>query len=209
MFPKVYYVLVCVLFGVAVSIIVNTVEAQTNDTINTFKDPKTGITLQYPSNWQVASKEYTNSIYGNSEDMADTSQSSGTTSPIVMLVPESLSGSSFAILSEILPFPLSLEKYFESTKRSFLLSPEVSISDPVPVSLGGLNALKYNVSYSDLPDFVQTQTLFVKDSKGFIIASTLVSTEQSNESLELNSITNSVKFNNLKKANMDVNKELV
>jgi hypothetical protein len=208
MFTKLYYVLASVLFGITVSIIVDTVGGQTNSTLNTFKDSKTGITVQYPSNWHVASKEYTNSYYGNSEDMVDTSQSTGVSSPIVMLVPESLSGSSFTILSEILPFPISVEKYFESTKQSFLFLPNTLISDPVPVSLGGLTGLKYNVSSSNLPEFVQTQTLFVKDSKGMAIVSNLGQTEQSKEASELNSIANSVKFNNLKKANMDFNKEL-
>jgi hypothetical protein len=125
-----------------------------------------------------------------------------------MLVPESLSGSSLTITSEILPFPISTEKYVESIRQSFLLSPDTSLSEPVPVSLGGLNGLKYSISYSNSPEIVQTQTVFVKGSKAFVITSNLAQSDLSTESSELNTIANSVKFNNMKKVDTDLDKEV-
>jgi hypothetical protein len=83
---------------------------QTNMTKTTFQDPHTGITLQYPSDWKVTDKEYTDAIFGDMDGMdSGLNQDPKLVEPIVLLLPESLDGSSFLILSELLPFPPPLK----------------------------------------------------------------------------------------------------
>lgn len=204
MFIKIYYITPIVLLGLLTTFNVYNVEAQTNSTVTTYKDPTTGISLQYPSDWHVASKEYVDSIFGGSGSNSANSLSDKITSninkPNVMLVPESLSGSSLFVLSEVLPFQTSLENYFKSSKRTLLLDPSTEVSDAVPVSINGLNGLKYNATYNVDPSVTQQQILFIKDSKAYIIASQLgsqlESADQIKESKDLNSMINSFKFVN-------------
>ena len=106
---------------------IHSVAAQKSITSITFNDPKTGISFQYPSDWHTASQEYLNMMFG--DDLEADSNSSGiqdkesNVDPIVMILPESLSGSAFFILSEILPFNLPIDRYFELTKENILLDP--------------------------------------------------------------------------------------
>ena len=79
-------------------------------TKTTFQDPHTGITLQYPSDWKVTDKEYTDAIYGDMDGMDnELNQDPKLVEPIVLLLPESLDGSSFLILSELLLSPAPLK----------------------------------------------------------------------------------------------------
>ena len=90
-----------------------------------------------------------------------------TITPIAIALPASLNGASFIVLSETLPFPVSVEKYFESTKNQ-LMSQGVPINKSTPVTISNLNGIKYNLT---LPNGVyQTQVLFVKDSNGIVVA---------------------------------------
>lgn len=190
------------------------VGALTNSIGNTYSDPKTGISFQYPSDWHVASKEYVDTTFGQaSNDLAkslnDKYNSSAenaqtgeriqeSVKPIVMLLPESMSGSTFFILSEILPFEIPIDKYFELTKKNIILDPMTKVSEPVAISVGGWNGLKYNVTNNNNPSFVQTQMLFVKDSKGYVVVSQSGFTDKNKESQDLQFITNSLRFNNTK-----------
>lgn len=178
------------MLSVSFSNIFYNVDAQTNNVTNTFEDPKTGITFQYPPNWQVASKDYTNSLFGTSDDPF------GAVKPIVALLPDSFNGASFAILTEILPFPVSVEKYYETFKTSLLSDPSVEVSNAVPISLVGTNGIKFNITYyyPGEPDNIQTQIAIIKDSTAFTIGSNLGYDEQSKDRASINSIINSLTF---------------
>lgn len=166
--------------------------AQTNSTLETFSDPETGISFQYPSDWNVVSKEYVDTIFGASDLPV------GTVKPIVALLPESMNGDSFSILAETLPFPMSVEKYYESSKRGISMTdPSAEISNPVDISIAGLNGLKFNTTYSDseYQVFLQTQIVFIKDSTAFVITSDIAQNEQSKHGSSINSIIDSLDFN--------------
>lgn len=176
----------------------DSIEAQTNSALNTFSDPDTGISFQYPSDWHVASKEYLDTLFGmsNSEDSLSDVNTNNIFKPIVMVIPESMSGSMLGISYEILPFPASVEEYYEKTKQTTLLmDPTASVGEPIPISIGSWNGLKFNASNPDF-DLTQTQMVFVKDSKGYIVAFQTIPTGQIKESQDLTSIINSLKFDN-------------
>lgn len=79
-------------------------------TKTTFQDPSTGIPFHYPTDWKVTTKEYADAILGDKDDIdSGLYQDSKLVGPLVLLLPESLDGSSFLILSELLPFPVPIE----------------------------------------------------------------------------------------------------
>ena len=94
--------------------------------------------LLIPRDWHIASEEYTNMLFGPSDTTNSLSTDSpyssypsyDTTKPIVVVLPESLDGASLILLAEVLPFPLSIDKYMEITKGHLTTIP---ISDTVPV----------------------------------------------------------------------------
>ena len=122
--------------------------AQTNGRVKTFIDPKSGISFQYPSDWRVASQDYTKSLLGNPitiKSLLNNISSSIITS-IVILFPESLNGTSFNIVSEMLPFPTTIDKYFENAKKQLMLR-NMSVGKDTPIVLSNLNGVKYNNAY--------------------------------------------------------------
>ena len=167
---------------------------QTNVTKTTFQDPHTGITFQYPADWKVTTKEYTSAILGE-KDITDSGlyQDSNLVKPIVLLLPESMDGSSFLILSELLPFPVPLEKYAELTRNSLVADPTIKLSNNLPISLGNMSGLKYNVSSTSDP-YSQTQILFVDDSNAFVVGYTVGETEQSKNIMDINSMIGSLRI---------------
>lgn len=175
------------------------VAAQTNSTWATFNDSETGISFQYPSDWHTASQEYLNMMF-RSDSGTDSNSSSiqdmeSNVNPIAMILPESLSGSAFFILSELLPFNLPIDRYFELTKENIMIDPTANVSDPIPVAVGDLNGLKYNITSNTGSGTVQTQMMFVNDSKGYIVASQVGNADQVKESQDLDSIIATLKFN--------------
>lgn len=167
---------------------------QTNATKTTFQDPHTGITFQYPADWKVTTKEYTNAMLGD-KDITDTGlyQDSNLVKPVVLLLPESMGGSSFLILSELLPFHVPLEKYAELTRNSLVADPTIKLSNSLPISLGNMSGLKYNVSSTSDP-YSQTQILFVDDSNAFVVGYTVGETEQSKNIMDINSMIGSLRI---------------
>lgn len=167
---------------------------QTNVTKTTFQDPHTGITFQYPADWKVTTKEYTNAMLGDNE-ITDTGlyQDSNLVKPIVLLLPESMDGSSFLILSELLPFPVPLEKYVELTTNSLMADPTIKLSNNLPISLGNTSGLKYNVSSTSDP-YSQTQILFVDDSNAFVVGYTVGEPEKSKNIMDINSMIGSLRI---------------
>ncbi len=166
---KVYYFVLITLVGIVSYNAFPSVLAQTNNTSNIFTDSKSGISFHYPSDWRIASKEYANRLYGNpaNANASITNIHISTITPIAIALPASLNGASFIVLSETLPFPVSVEKYFESTKNQ-LMSQGVPINKSTPVTISNLNGIKYNLT---LPNGAyQTQVLFVKDSNGIVVA---------------------------------------
>jgi hypothetical protein len=167
---------------------------QTNVTKTTFQDPHTGITFQYPPDWKVTTKEYTNAMLGD-RDITATGlyEDSKLVKPIVLLLPESMDGSSFLILSELLPFPVPLEKYAELTRNSLVADPTIKLSNNLPISLGNKSGLKYNVTSTSDP-YSQTQILFVDDSNAFVVGYTVGKTEQSKNIMDINSMVGSLRI---------------
>ena len=167
---------------------------QTNVTKTTFQDPRTGITFQYPSDWKVTTKEYVDAILGDKDGMDNgLNQDPKLVEPIVLLLPESMDGSSFLILSELLPFPVPLEKYTELTRNSLLTDPTIKLSNNLPISLGNMSGLKYNVTSTSDP-YLQTQILFVDDSNAFVIGYTVGETEKSQNIMEIDSMVDSLRI---------------
>jgi hypothetical protein len=167
---------------------------QTNVTKTTFHDPHNGITFQYPSDWKETTKEYVNAILGEKDSM-DTglNKDPKLVEPIVLLLPESMDGSSFLILTELLPFPVPLEKYTELTRSSLVTDPEIKLSNNLPISLGNMSGLKYNVSSTSDP-YSQTQILFVNDSNAFVVGYTIGDAEQSKNIVNINSMIDSLRI---------------
>ncbi|HSF51411.1 MAG TPA: hypothetical protein VLA74_11675 [Nitrososphaeraceae archaeon] len=170
-----------------------------NNTINTFEDPKTGISIQYPSDWEIASKEFSEALDKSTDEMLYTlsdQQISQISTTVVDIYPKSLNGAMLGITSELLPFPIPLEQYMELNIQSLKMDLgdiSLSLSKSIPVSIGNLNGLKYNLTFPD-NSFTQTQIAFVKDSKAFIIFYNLGETEQSKHIDDINLIINSFKI---------------
>ncbi len=167
----------------------NTNATTTTTTTKTFEDPKTGISFQYPSNWHIASKEYVNSIYGGLSGSFSPSALARVT-PIVMLLPESLNGASFVVLSELLPFPISSEKYMEMNKQFLTSNPSIQFSNATSIHIGNLNDYKYNVSFYN-GVYKQTQIVFTKDSNGYVIPYSIGYTNQLKNMEDINSMIHS------------------
>ena len=153
-----------------------------NTTTKTFKDSKTGISFQYPSDWQVASNELVNAVYGNT--------SNNTTTPIVMLNPSHFNGDSFSIISDLLPFPMSSEKYMKSGTLHILSDPSKHLGNTTSINIGKLNGYKYDISSANF-SLPETQIVFTKDSHGFVIDYGPGFTNQSKDAKDIDSIINS------------------
>ena len=138
----------------------------------------------------MASKEYMDMTFGypSSTDSSSNATPTDITKPIVFLLPESLNGAAFNILTEELPFPISVETYLESNKMSMQDTEEMK--DITPVSLDGLKGYRFNTVSSD--GSLVTQMIFVKDSKGFVITYTLGTQDQMKDQNDINSIINSL-----------------
>ena len=190
---KVYYCVLIILIGIMSYNAFPSVIAQANNTSNIFTDSKSGVSFHYPSDWRIASKEYTNKLYGNpvNSNASINNIHISTITPIAIALPSSLNGASFIVLSETLPFPVSVTKYFESTKNQ-LMSQGVPINKSVPVTISNLNGIKYNLT---LPNGAyQTQILFVKDSNGIVVAYIPGIKDHSKNVGDINSILGSLTF---------------
>ena len=78
---------------------------------------------------EYTSKEYTNIIYGNPGNTnASNSNHISTITPIAIALPASLNGASFGVLSESLPFQVSLNNYLDSNKNQLRLAGLVLIT---------------------------------------------------------------------------------
>ena len=127
----------------------------TNRTLNSFKDSKTGLSFQYPSDWEVASDEYLQSIGGAPENL------------IVLMIPKSLDASTMAVLHRELHLPLS-DEFLETAKKS-ITDDGSSVSDAIPVSIGSLDGYEFNVTATDDTHPSLTQVILAKDLEAFII----------------------------------------
>ncbi len=202
MFLKTYNFIIILLLGAGSFGAIQTALAQAPSTpVNTFSDPTSGISLKYPLDWTVASKDFTNAFFGKSGAANPSSEngapdnspspSLSTTAPIVMLLPQSLDGANIVILSEILPFPITVDKYIEITKSHLTTFP---ISSAIPFSIANSNGLKYTLQ---LPSGVtQTQIAFVKGSKAFITGYNLGQVNQAKDAADINSIISSIAYQN-------------
>lgn len=100
------------MFFISLLFVFPVVLGQTHVTKTTFQDPRSGITFHYTTDWKVTTKEYIDAILGDKDDIdSGLYQDPRPVGPLVLLLPESLDGSSFLITSELLPFPVPIEKY--------------------------------------------------------------------------------------------------
>jgi hypothetical protein len=105
----------------------------------------------------------------------------------------------FSMSSESLPFAVSLEKYMKLSMQTLqkmemeMGMGDISFSKSIPVSIGNLNGLKYNITFSE-NSLTQTQIVFIKDSKAFVIGYNLGETEQSKNIDDINLMINSFKM---------------
>ncbi len=207
MFLKTNHFIIILLLGAGSFGVMQTASAQTPSySVNTFSDPNSGISLKYPSDWSVASKDYTNAFFGTPNAVNPSSSSSengaanttttpnslpsfSTTTPIVLLLPQTLDGANLVILSELLPIPMTVDKYIELTKSHLSTIP---MSNAIPFSISNYSGLKYNIA---LPKGInQTQIAFVKDSKAFVIGYNLGITNQTKDAADIKSIISSITF---------------
>lgn len=198
MLLKTFNFIILILLGVGSLGTIQTALAQAPSIpANTFSDPASGISFNYPSDWTIASKDYTNSFFGNPADntastttTTTTSTLSPSTKPIALVLPQSLDGTNLIILSELLPFPITVDKYIEITKSHPTTIP---MSNAIPFSIANSNGLKYTLSLPD--DLNQTQIAFVKGSKAFVVGYNLGSGDQAKDTTDINSIINSISSN--------------
>jgi hypothetical protein len=156
-------------------------------------DPKSGISFHYPSNWYIASQQYTKLLFENTVLINPLSgnNSYDVFTTVAIILPESLNGSSFVILTEVIPFPISIEKYFKTTK-SQLRSSSVPVSNAIPTSINNLSGVKYNITLHN--GIMQTQMLFISGSTGIIIEYISGTRDQVKNFVDINSIINSLTF---------------
>ncbi len=164
----------------------------TTNESKTFRDSKTKVSFQYPSDWEIASDEYLNSIYEEDSER-----------PVVLIFPKSLDGTSFSILYQELPFSISANEFVKAAKKDLEKSSseeEVSMSKNIPISVGSLEGYKYNVTIP-VPDgiFEQTQIVFTKGSKVFIIAYNLGQTDVAKDLGDIQQMIDSFEINNSNK----------
>jgi hypothetical protein len=156
-------------------------------------DPKSGISFHYPSNWHIASQQYTKLLFENTVLINPLSgnNSYDVFTTVAIILPESLNGSSFVILTEVIPFPISIEKYFKTTKNQ-LRSSSVPVSNAIPTSINNLSGVKYNITLHN--GIMQTQMLFISGSTGIIIEYISGTRDQVKNFVDINSIINSLTF---------------
>lgn len=169
--------------------------SDTASEVKTFRDSKTKVSFEYPSDWEVASDEYIESTYGDSEGF------------IVGMFPKSLDGSSISVIYEELPFSMSAKEYVDIIEKSLQEEKDTSMSKPIPISIGSLDGYKYNVTIPDetLPDgeFVSTQIVFVKNSKAFAVTY-LLGAEMAKHLEDIESMIDSFEINNSNKDNDNI-----
>ncbi|MDN5846843.1 MAG: hypothetical protein L0H53_11285 [Candidatus Nitrosocosmicus sp.] len=167
---------------------------QTNVTKNTFQDPLAGITFQYPSDWKVTTKEYVDPMLGEKDGMdRGMNHDPKLVEPIVLLLLQSMDGSSFLILSELLPFPVPIEKYTDLTRSSSLSDPTIKLSNSLSISLSSMSESKYNVTSTSDP-YLQTQILFVDDSNAFVVGHAIGEAEKSQNIMKIISMVDSLRI---------------
>ncbi len=190
---KIYLFTATLLIGIISCNAFSSVLAQTNNTSNTFVDSKSEISFHYPSNWHIASHETTNLIFKNTSiaNSLSSNSSSSENSFVAVVLPNSSNGDSLIITSVTLPHPMSIDKYFEDTKNK-LISSSLNVSKPAPITINNSTGVKYNVTSSNGP--LQTQMLFVKDSKGILIGYITGPKDQSKYIADINSMIHSLKF---------------
>ena len=189
---NVYYFVLIILVGIVSYNAFPSVMAQANNTSNVFTDSKSGVSFHYPSDWRIASKDYTNIIYGNlGNTNASNSSRINISTPIVIALPSSLNGASFGILTQILPFSVSMNNYFDSNKNQLRLA-GLSLNNVTHISISNLKGVKYDTISPN--GIIKTQMLFVKDSNGIVITINSGFTNKLKNVQDINSIINSLTF---------------
>ncbi|KAA2282976.1 hypothetical protein [Candidatus Nitrosocosmicus sp. SS] len=173
-------------------------QTQLEDLTNTFNDNSTGFTIHYPSDWQVASNQQLETIFGpaieelqdNNTDM--TIEEIG--KPLLILYPKQPTGANIMVMYQQLPSPMTSHSFMNSS----LMSLPVDIIKPSNISstsIGGLAAFKVDLT-DIVSNTVLTQLYVTKNStNGFIIQYPANDELELQEIQSINSIVGSIRFN--------------
>lgn len=158
---------------------------------NTFENPVSGISFQYPSTWQPSSEGYSKLLTENTKNYMENKGVIDNTKVVADMFPKSLSGAFLTIISEKLPFPMSSKNYLK-TNQALFDKMGIQIKDITPFSLDNIDGYKYNATTSD--GFTQTQVLFTQDSNGFVINYYLGQVDQLKDNDAIKLMLNSFKI---------------
>ena len=176
-------------FSVTIEENVGATNSPTNHTLNTFNDPESGLSFQYPLDWEVASDEYLKSL-----DPPDDT--------VVLMVPKSLGEVSIMLITQKeMPISISSDEYIELAKIA-LTGEKISIGDAIPVSIKSLQGSKYNVTESG--EVIQTHVIFMKDTTAIDIAYVL---DKANMAKNLEDIESMINSFEIKKVAIDDTKK--
>ena len=147
--------------------------------LNTFKDSDTGISFQFPSDWEVASDEYLNSL-----DAPDDT--------VVLMIPKSVGDASIMlIIQKEMPISITSDEYIELIKIA-VTGEKISIGDAIPVSVNSLEGFKYNVTESG--EVIQTHVIFIKDTTVIDITYVLDEPDMAKNLVDIESMINSLEI---------------
>lgn len=159
-------------------------DSPANHTLNTFKDPMSGLSFQYPSDWEVATGEYLKSL----DPPEDT---------VVLIVPKSLDNPSNVLITQReLPISISSDEYVELAKIA-LSGEKFSIGDAIQVSINSLEGSKYNITGGNI---IQTHLVVVKDTTATDISYFV---DPANEAKNLEDIESMINTFEIEKAETD------
>jgi hypothetical protein len=165
--------------------------------VGSFTDNSTGISVQYPPDWQLISDDYLRIIFGSAlENLKNQSQKYSSlehiVKPVVGLTPKSLNGASMVLMYELLPFPISAETFMNSS-LTFMGNSSLEIDQITRTSIDGIQAIK--VDMRDTSNNVELRQIYLtKDSRGFLIQYLLGEMELARNVDAINSILNSIKI---------------
>jgi len=147
-------------------------------TFNKFKDPKTGLSFEYTSDWEVASDEYLQSI-GAPENL------------VVLMIPKSIDASTMSVAHRELHYPIS-EEFVESIKKS-IVDNGSTVGDIIPISTRSLDGYEFNVTATDNTQPAYTQVILAKDLETFMVTYGVSKTDKQ-ENRDIESMIDSFKI---------------
>ena len=153
------------------NIFVNT-NAQTENSTQliTFRDNVTGLTMQYPPDWQVLSEKYAKIMFGSALEGLKKQDPNyelfeNLTRPIAVMFPKAFSGTNLMIIYQALPFPMSAEAFMNASLASVNSTADL-IDKTSSVSVGGVPGSRVDMSFNNVK---LSQIFLTKDDTGLVI----------------------------------------